>query len=482
MVHSLVILLFYGTIITILYGYGYIQYAFFLFVFFLPLLSYKLVFHRLKVISVAISFLLLVCCAFYLSSKIEELNYRYESGFNISTKETVYAGTISSFPSYRFSNNQYILDIKDTESKVLVIAEPYRKFDFNDELSIKGKMNDIRDQDVQWHMYYKKLGVHYIIFNPEISKIEKYEEDSIFDLIMRKLFDFKMKIRSDVIDMFSFHSSALVLGMLLGEKDELSKLEKEMFNTVGLSHILVVSGYNISLLIAFMFAISKPFSRWIKIAFSLVMIVLFVLLVGAEGSVVRAALMGGIIIFSKVANRPSSAVNILHLVVILMLMHNPFSIFDAGLHLSFIATYSLLILPRLRIPEFVLASVWVFMFVSPYVVYMSDQVSFVSVAANIAVVLVLPIFLLFSVVSLVISNAHVFLGFDVFVIETLSRYIFFVARTIQGAPVLKINIAPHIVVVLYFIFFSCMIFVKNRYTTEEFIQTHYQKSVQQLTN
>lgn len=411
------------------------------------------------------------------------LDSKYKDGFTLKHQQFIdFQGELKKFPEYRFSNNQYVITVNE-QANIQFSTEIYQKFNYGDTLIIKGKVQDVREQDKKWHQYYKKLNVQYTIFNPQITYVDTQTKKTYFELIMLKLFNLKISLRNIVVNIFSSHTSALILGMLLGEKDELSKEEKEVFNKVGLSHILVVSGYNISLLISFIFIAFKYINKRIRIGIALLFIILFVLLVGGEGSVMRAALMGSIIIFSKITKRPSSAINVLLLVATVMLFYNPFSIFDAGLHLSFIATFSLLVLPNLkRIPEFILTTVWVFIFVTPYILYLSGYVSFGSILSNVLVTVFLPVFMFVSLFSIVLGVFSVYVGVDVLILESIARYIFMVSNTIEGFPRVNINITPPVLVVLYSFLCMLVIFYKNKYTTLEFIEKHYQRFVPQRPN
>ena len=481
MIHIFVLVLFIQSLFFSLVFYDELKYGIIIGTIFVWFVFFKFIFH----IKHRVGFILLFICTTvlmfqYFSYRIEYLNNEYKTGFIFNHKEKVEVkGVIKNFPEYRFSNNQYILTIEDASTKVLLFTEMYQKFRYGEILILKGDLQDIREQDARWHMYYKKIDVHYVLFNPQIIKISEENKTDIF----QKLFQFKVFLRTLILDRFSSHASALVLGMLLGEKQELSKKERETFNTVGLSHILVVSGYNISILISFIFVVFKYINKQIKIILALIFISLFVLLVGGEASVVRAALMGSIIIFAKITRRPSSAINVLFLVATSMLISNPFSIFDAGFHLSFIATFSLLILPNIKnIPEVLQTTLWVFLFVSPYILYISEYISIGSIMSNLLVVVLLPIFMFTALVSIVFSAFGIFIGIDIIIVESIARYIFVVSNSIEKIPRLSMNIEPSFLMVLYSLFCVVYIYSKNRYTTLEFIEKHYQKFVPQQSN
>jgi competence protein ComEC len=484
-IHLYVLFSFAVVLVSTLIGYGKFGYAVFILLCALILILFRIVFHSKEPFLLCLLFIFSYIFIYqYLQKSIENKIERYQAGFVYEDKTKIDSeGRIEEFPSYRFENNQYIIHLKDSETRILVFTQPHQKFAYLDTLAIKGAVRDVRNQDEQWKYYYQKLNVQYVLWDPSISVLQNASPASLKEKVMSTLFTFKIFLRNKSIERFSSHTSALVLGMLLGEKDEFSKGEKALFNNANLSHILVVSGYNISLIFSFIFILLKSTHRYFKISFSLFCMFFFVLLVGHDASVVRSALMGSIILIANIFHRKSSAIHTLFLVATLMLLSNPLSIFDAGFHLSFLATYSLLILPSFKkIPEYILTTVWVFGFVSLYILYLSGSTSLVGIVTNICVLVFVPIFMFVSFVSLFLSLFSISIGIDVLVLEIISRYIFLVTQLAQYAPRMSFQISPSIVVGVYAILLSTISFMSNRYTTSEFIERHYQKFVPQRPN
>jgi competence protein ComEC len=483
MVHVFVFVLFVAAVHSSLMAYGLGQYGLLVLLVLGLLLVLRVVVHsKRKIVSALVLVVLFAVVSHLVGTRARNADMNYEAGFTFAekTKATVVV-EISEFPNYKFTSNQYVLRIIDTNTYILTTAQSNQKFGYLDRLEMSGVLSDVRMQGTTWAPYYRKIGVQYTMFHPQFNFVAHAHEPTVFERIKLNLFALKTHLRELTVQKFSSHASALVLGMLLGERDELSKEEKDMFNRSGISHILVVSGYNISLMITFVFAM-LAFVPWtVRIVVSLLAIILFVLLVGLEPSVVRAALMGSIILFAKISLRPSSALNVLFLVAALMLTHNPYSIFDAGFHLSFIATFALLIMPTYKkIPESVLVTAWVFMFVSPYILYLSGSVSLAGIASNLAIVFLLPIFMLGSLASLALAFLRIPLILDVLFIETMSRYIFAVAhyatRTFSS---IQIDTPPSLVTAAYLVTCFIVLLPQFRYTTREFIELRYPRFVPQ---
>lgn len=136
----------------------------------------------------------------------------------------------------------------------------------------------------------------------------------------------------------------LLLGILIGYDDELSKSIKEDFQNSSLSHILAVSGMHVSFVIMFVVSFlsklnsPKKMSKFICIVF----LIFFIFLTGETPSVKRACIMAILGIISQLVYRKSDTITNLSVSLLIILICNPFSIMDIGLILSFSATCSII--------------------------------------------------------------------------------------------------------------------------------------------
>lgn len=140
--------------------------------------------------------------------------------------------------------------------------------------------------------------------------------------------------------------SGLAKGLLLGGNDYLPTALKDAFATVGLSHIVAVSGYNITLIVEFFVVIGLALGLWRKqaILLALAATLFFVLMIGAPASAVRAGLMAASVSVATWCGRKSSSVNGLLLAAGLMLAANPLLLrYDIGFQLSFLATLGIVL-------------------------------------------------------------------------------------------------------------------------------------------
>jgi competence protein ComEC len=119
------------------------------------------------------------------------------------------------------------------------------------------------------------------------------------------------------------------------------------FNRAGISHLVAISGYNVLLVTALGLAALRPLAgRRRAIVVSMLLVVLFALLVGGSPSVLRAALMGLILLGAKLAGRPDDGLSAVWLTAALLGLWQPLIFNDVAFQLSFAATLGLVLLAR----------------------------------------------------------------------------------------------------------------------------------------
>jgi len=117
------------------------------------------------------------------------------------------------------------------------------------------------------------------------------------------------------------------------------------FRTTGLTHIIVISGFNISLVSQAVILSSRRFlHRWVALRASLIAVGLFTIFVGPSPPVTRAALMGCVFIGGQLAGRRSHALTSLAFASLVMMICNPLLLWSVSFQLSFASTLALIVL------------------------------------------------------------------------------------------------------------------------------------------
>jgi len=240
------------------------------------------------------------------------------------------------------------------------------------------------------------------------AKVNRKAADQGSALVGR-LFDLKHAFMRRIEVYLPEPSAGLGEGLLLGVKQSLGEELEQTFRRTGIIHIVVLSGYNIMIVVYFILYLCRSFlSKRISTFFGILAIVAFAVLVGMGATVIRASIMAVLLLVVGLTGRIYLALNGLLLAGVLMLLWNPYSLaFDVGFQLSFLATLGLILLtPHLeerlqwmpsafKLREFLVATVVTQLFVLPLLLYQIGEFSAVAIIVNVlALPMVAPAMLL----------------------------------------------------------------------------------------
>lgn len=140
---------------------------------------------------------------------------------------------------------------------------------------------------------------------------------------------------------------AILTSLLVGYRDDVTAVQQEAYATMGLSHILAVSGLHTAFVLFLLYLLLSPLSlleaRRVQIALTILLLWGYAYLVGLPASVVRVAIMATSMLVGQAIGRRRSALNALCLAAIVMLIYDANQLFLVGFQLSFVATLSILL-------------------------------------------------------------------------------------------------------------------------------------------
>ena len=136
--------------------------------------------------------------------------------------------------------------------------------------------------------------------------------------------------------------AGLAAGILVGLKERVDRALAADFATAGASHVVAISGWNISVVAGVVGALLRRWSRRTRAIGIGLVVVLYVIAAGASSSVVRAAVMAGVVLLARETGRAGRAAAALALASLLLLLAAPELVLDAGFRLSVMATAGLL--------------------------------------------------------------------------------------------------------------------------------------------
>jgi competence protein ComEC len=240
-------------------------------------------------------------------------------------------------------------------------------------------------------------------------------------------------------------SSSLISGMLLGDT-QFSKEERDIFRTSGLSHVVVLSGFNIALVIGVVLFVLRVVPLYLRVAGASLFTFLFIVMVGAEASVVRAALMAYVALLALVVGRGYSGLHALMVSILIFGVWSPDAVlYDVSLHLSFLATVGVVYV-REKIITFIggemswyrelfVSSFSAYVMTLPYSMYMFGSASLYALVANMVVLPLVPLLMtaggLVFILSFSIPYGASVVGF---LATMLGDVVFMVARGVASLP------------------------------------------------
>jgi len=385
----------------------------------------------------------LVLAIFYFQFFIQKPTSEYISFYNgqVITLE----GEVSEEPETLKDKTKLIIEIPGIKGKVLVNAPLYPEYKFGDRLKITGKLEEppVFDE-FNYRNYLRASGIYSVMNKPEIEKVGEFKGFSF----KKWLFKVKNRFENVLNKILPEPEAALADGLLLGARRSLPDWLLDAFVVVGLIHLVALSGYNITIISKNLSIFFNWFAPRLAFYFSLVAIWLFVIMVGAKATIVRAALMGFMYLLAHKFGRRRDMSRILLLTAFLMVLQNPLILrYDSGFQLSFLATAGLIYLApvferwtkRWMIPSSIkeagVATLSAQFFVLPLLILNFKKISLISFLANILVLPFIPYAMFFIFVAgflgMIFLPLGQFLGWFAFL---FLKYIVVISENLSKIP------------------------------------------------
>lgn len=339
-----------------------------------------------------------------------------------------------------------------SEFKLLLLSPRFPELRYGDAIEIQGKLRAPENiSEFDWKAYLAKDEIYAEIAYPRIAILQEQKGSAI----KRALFSLKEKYQESIGRLLPEPHASFLAGLTVGARRSMPENILSDFRKTGVMHIVVLSGYNISLIanaFARFFALLLP---WVFGMMSAgVGIVLFALLAGASATVVRASVMALLVIAAQMTGRISRVTIALLVAGAFMLLLNPKLLrFDPSFQLSFLATLGLIYfspffkkyfmqLPkRFDIREIAAATVATQIAVLPLLLSMAGGFSLVALPANILVLISVPYAMLFGFLAGAVGLLFPLLAFPFsWVAYGLLSYELFVVSLFANFPFASLSL------------------------------------------
>jgi len=245
-------------------------------------------------------------------------------------------------------------------------------------------------------------------------------------------------IFTNVIDSYLAEPEASLLnGIIFGVNLKTTKEFYQQLKIVGLLHLVVLSGINITLLTAMISSATKYFSKVISTLITILAIIIFVIFVGPQAPIIRAAIMGILTHVSIITGRKNYTLYALFLSLVFILVFWPDWLKTISLQLSYGATLGIIFFGQSQSKNYIWRNIRLTLaaqiFTTPIIFINFKQISLISPLSNLLVAETIPPLMIFGFLTAFLGKISYFLGYVpslicygilhylVWVIETLAR-------------------------------------------------------------
>lgn len=324
--------------------------------------------------------------------------------------------------------------------------------------------------------YLLARGVVGIMQDPKIEHIEAFDSFSLTRIATKVRF-WVARTFSEYVD---FPFDGALSGMVVGYQGGLMSDMQTLFKNTGTLHALVLSGYNITLLIAIFAVLLLPLPFKARILITGAAVVALVFISGAGVSAIRAGIMGSIGLLGLFSARTYSAWRALVIAYLVLFFVSPFALFaDPGFQLSFLASFFMIcILPHIltklsfipdkfpkkkfHLPLREMAALGFILpiFMLPYTMYFSGAIPLSSPFANIVVAIAVPAITILGLILLCVSWVAPLATMLGTVVSLLGNILLTILTFLLKIPVLLVPEFSGFSVLLIYVLF-CMFFFKK---------------------
>lgn len=390
--------------------------------------------------------------------------------------EVILSAQVVNFPEKRINSQRIVLALDDSPVRILAFIGLHEKIAYGDRVTLKGFLrypdNFTTDlgKEFDYNHYLQVRNISYELSFPQIVSIDSTKGNKL----IKFLFSIKNSFIYNLELFLPEPHASLASGILLGVKDSIAKNFEASFRRTGLIHIIVLSGYNVTIIAD---SLMKTFSflpYYYGLSFGAISIVLFAIIVGGGPTVVRASIMALLALFARATGRLYDVTLALVVAAGLMIYSSPLIlVYDVGFQLSFLATLGLIFLApalepyfkflpkRLAFQEFFIATASAQIAVLPWLLYKVGELSLVALPVNVLVLPVIPLAMFFSFLTALTAFVFPWLALPLsYITFGFLDYILTVVAVFDSLPVVVLPIVDlsFILVIIMYLLIVTFIF------------------------
>ncbi len=335
-------------------------------------------------------------------------------------------------------------------TKYLTFDNKKTKLKMGDIITAQLKISAIDRYD-EYRLYDYSNGIYATANCEKISKINKS------NVFYKAAGNIRSYVKSTITKHFKGDTAGLLLTLTTGDKTLLSDRFLHNVKTTGISHVIVVSGMHLSIIMAAVFLCldSLFYNKYVRSLLSVAFVIFIFAVCGFTMSITRAGAMFIIAGLASVFNRDNDSLSSLLTAVTAVLIAAPFAVFNVSFQLSVLSTlaiiwplqfYYRLIIDRLKLSSkflktiisISLCSIFAIMFTLPVTIKTFGFVSIVSPITNLLITCPITVALVCNIASLALYAVPIinFLSYPLFLISGLcSKFVVVVVNAIAKLPI-----------------------------------------------
>jgi len=302
-----------------------------------------------------ISFFIGISSITYKNQLNSKLHYANSTKFSLDNQVIMLLKISKILKSTSFYNKYEAtvleLEGKKVIGKILVNIQKdsiSKQLEIDTGLLVRALFENISEPLNPYSFNYKKYLKNHHIYH----QIKLYKQEFLVsqkrDVTLRGV---AAKIRNSIIKSlkksgFKKDELAVITALLLGQRNSITKDLMQHYTSAGAIHILAVSGLHIGIILLLLLFMFKPIhnfknGKYIAAVFIVLILWIYAIIAGLSPSIVRAVTMFSVLTVGLQLNRRSNVYNTLIVSVFILLLFNPYYLFEVGFQLSYLAVFAI---------------------------------------------------------------------------------------------------------------------------------------------
>ena len=357
------------------------------------------------------------------------LEKQYQTKYKNITEEITVVGTIISNAEEKEYSYQYKLKVekliyqekeqKQCKSTQVLLkikkVKNNKTLNYGDKILLNGEFElaeEARNYGGFDYREYLKTKNIYGIITSKNTKLIKEKNENIINILANET---ATKIKENIKKILPEKQANLLTGILIGDKTNLNKDVQEDFKNSNLAHMLAISGAHVSYIILGLTFVLNKIGKKISKILTIIFLIFFTILTGMTPSVQRAVIMSIYILIGNLLHKKPNILTSISLSMLILLIENPYNLFDVGFQLSYAGTAGIILLNKKikikkskikiiqKIKEMIVVTLSANIMIIPIMMLHYNTISFTFLISNILASPILGIIIILGFIIVLIS-------------------------------------------------------------------------------